>query len=388
MAAGKKKSREKSSAPVIEGEILSEESPEETVVLESSGKAAQMLRRIGWYMAAAAAVFIAGLVAAPGIQERIDSLLGREPPAEAAPPAARPAAQEDSLPAAVSEVAGTPEIEPEREAAEAPASGEQASETAPPEAESQTEVLPAELLTDIPAEAPAETQVPASADYEKTIERLNARLDALEARLVKAEALGGAGVAGAGADRMLLALARLSQRLDAGQAYGGEMLEFSAFFAALPAQARAANDSQMRVLADAADSGVRNAALLGRDFAAALPAVLAAAALPEDAGWWDKLWAGLKSVVVVRRVGQVEGAGAEAALARAEFNLENGNIAAALTEVQSLEPRVQDALAPWQAEAAKSIAARRALDALIETYSVSAIQPPGPPSPASPAEGG
>lgn len=376
MAPARKKPRAKPSPPVIEGEILSEKSPEETVVSEKSGKAGNILRRIGWYMAAAGVVFIAGLVAAPSIQERFDSLLGREAPAEAAPatpPAARPAVQEESPPAPVPEAAETTESEPEREAAEAPASEEQISETAQPEAEPRAEVPAA----DIPVETLAETQEPASEDYEKTIERLNARLDALEARLAKMEALGGAGVAGAGADRMLLALARLSQRLDAGQAYGGEMLEFSAFFEAIPASVRATNDSHMRVLAAGADSGIKNAAMLGRDFAAVLPAALAAAALPEDAGWWDRVWAGLKSVVVVRRVGQVEGAGSEAVLARAEFHLGEGDIAAALTEIQSLELHVQDVFSPWQADAAKSLAARRALKALIESYSASPASPTG-----------
>ncbi len=395
MAPANKKRKTTTKPPPIEGEILSGEPASDSVSAEESGPAAKasagILRRLAWYLGAAGAVFIAGLVAAPTIQEGIDSLLGRE---EAAPAPTTITAPE-AAPAPVETLPAQDEP-PESTPVSDPTDNEESPVAAPPAVQPPP---------DLAAETLAE-------DYGKIIERLEAlearlaglearpvgdadsrpqedsgareRIADLEARLAQVESLGLTEFTGAGTDRMLLALAHLSQRLDAGEAYAGEMLEFQAFFAALPDGARATNETNISVLAAEADSGVKNAAMLHRAFAEALPAALAVAALPEDAGWWDRVWAGLKGVVVVRRVGQVEGAGVEAALARAEFNLAGGDIAAALGEVRNLEARIQESLAPWQAEAAKSVAARGALEALIGSYSAS----PGQQPPAPSAEGG
>ncbi len=391
VAAAKKKRRATAKPPPIEGEILSENPAGESSLSSESPKArnsADILRRLAWYLGAAGVVFIAGLVAAPAIQEGIDSLLGRE---DSAPTETRVETREN-LTAALS-----PALAP----APAPEAVIKPVEALP---------VPDEQSVGEPAnddEAPVAAQADAApvTDYRKITERLQVlearlaslearpvpdpdsrpredsgageRITDLEARLARVESLGGAQFTGSGADKMLLALAHLSQRLDGGEAYAGEMLEFRAFFAALPDAARTASEAHVAVLEAEAESGVKNAAMLHRAFADALPAALAVAALPEDAGWWDRLWAGLKGVVVVRRVGQVEGAGAEAALARAEFSLTEGDIAAALGEIQNLEARIRESLAPWQAEAAKSLSARSALDALIGSYSAS----PGQQSP-------
>ena len=402
MAPAKKKRKTTTKPPPIEGEILAGNPPErekaetaspgESRNAKKAGDGAGIFRRLAWYLGAAGAVFIAGLVAAPTIQESVDSLLGRE---ETAPAETRESLTTAPAPEAAltpAETLPAPDEPPESEPVSEPASDGEERVAAQPAAQPQAD-LAAETL---------------AADYRKIVERLEAlearlarvearpvrdpdsrpqedsgareRMAELETRLAHVESLGGAEFTGAGTDRMLLALAHLSQRLDAGEAYTGEMLEFQAFVAALPDAARAETEAHVAVLATEADSGVKNAAMLHRAFADALPAALAVAALPEDAGWWDRVWAGLKGVVVVRRVGQVEGAGAEAALARAEFYLAEGNIAAALGEVRNLEARIQESLAPWQAEAAKSLAARGALDALIGSYSASPAQRPPAPS--------
>lgn len=401
MAPAKKK-RKTITPPPIEGEILSGNPPEsgkaaatspgESRKAKKAGDGAGIFRRSAWYLGAAGTVFIAGLVAAPTIQKSIDSLLGREETAAAETrESIITAPAPEAVPAPV-ETLAVPDEPPESEPVSDPTDNEESPVAAQPAAQPQAD-LAAETL---------------AADYRKIVERLEAlearlasvearpmpdpdsrpqedsgardRIADLEARLVRVESHRGTEFTGAGADRMLLALAHLSQRLDAGEAYAGEMLEFQAFFAALPVAARAASEINVSVLAAEADSGVKNAAMLHRALTVALPAALAVAALPEDAGWWDRVWAGLKGVVVVRRVGQVEGAGAEAALARAEFYLAEGDIAAALGEVRNLEARIQESLAPWQAEAVKSLAARGALDALIGSYSASPAQRPPAPS--------
>ena len=85
MAAAKKKrgatAKPPPIAPPIEGEILSGNPAGESPLSGKSPKAgnnAGLLRRLAWYLGAAGAIFIAGLVAAPAIQKGIDSLLGRE----------------------------------------------------------------------------------------------------------------------------------------------------------------------------------------------------------------------------------------------------------------------------------------------------------------------
>jgi hypothetical protein len=147
------------------------------------------------------------------------------------------------------------------------------------------------------------------------------------------------------------------------------MLELRTLYDRLPDAARAGNEAHVAALAAEAESGVKDARALARDFAEALPVALAAAALPEDAGWWDKVWAGLKGVIVVRRTGEVEGSDAEAVLARMEFHLAREDIAAALDELQNLQPHVREALSSWQADARARLTAIDAAAALIAAYS-------------------
>ena len=384
-------------APPIEGEILSENPAGESPKAKKAGERAGILRRLAWYLGTVVAVFVAGLVAAPTIQQGIDQLLGRQ---ESAPAETREsltvAPAREAAPAPVA----TPPA-PDEPAVSEPVSDNEAPVAAPPVEQPQANRA-AEMPAADYAEIIARLEVlearlaslearplpdPDSDSHAREDSGAGERIADLEVRLARVESLGGAGFTGAGADKMLLALAHLSQRLDAGAAYAGEMLEFRAFFAALPDAARAAGETHVAVLEAEAESGVKNATMLQRAFADALPAALAVAALPEDAGWWDRVWAGLKGVVVVRRVGQVEGSGAEAALARAEFSLAEGDIAAALGEVQDLEARIRESLAPWQADATKSLSARGALDALIGFSSASPGQRPPAPS-ASSAEGG
>lgn len=370
MAASSKKGGAKSQPPPIEGEILTEEESASSAKKSRNSGGVDYLRRFLWYLAGAGAIFIAGLVAAPTIQEGIDSLFGGNETARIAPEeavaveteAAQVAQMEIAAPVE-EEISPAPEVVPEEIVA------------APPEPE--TDVVEVEvaaedvgeiarrldaLETRLTALEAGAVQGPSDSDSDRRIAGLEARLAEMETgeRLLSV---------GSSTDGLLLALARMSQRVRAGQAFSGEMLELRTLIHMLPEATRAGNQAHITTLRRLANSGVRNPATLRRSFAGLLPAALEAAALPADAGWWDKVWAGLKSVVVVRRTGQVEGEGTQAVLARMEFHLAEDDIAAALAEVKGLEPRVKDVLLPWQAEATDSLAARQAVAALIEYFS-------------------
>ncbi len=426
MAAAKKKRGAKAKPPPpIEGEILPESLPEKpagkpagkSAAADQSRKAGKagkarkggdgvdIFRRFVWYLTAAGVVFIAGLVAAPTIQQGIDALLGREAPTPIVVPATVTLpAESAAVESAPVEIERVPEDLPTGESARKVENFVLEKAVSPPDFAALTDRLTA--LEDAAANAPVNTPLNSKRleELEARLARLEAgtgtawqsentaagqRLADLEARLAQLEQAGPATGTSATSpgDGMLLALARLSGRLNAGQAYAGEMLEFRAVHDALPAADQAAREAHVAVLAKQADSGVSHIEALRRAFAEALPVALEAAALPPDAGWWDKVWAGLKGVIVVRRTGQVEGAGAEAVLARVEFHLARGDLAAALGEAQSLEADIREILAPWQADATASLAAQQALAALIETHSEMRGAPP-PGSPVSPEEGG
>jgi uroporphyrinogen-III synthase len=66
----------------------------------------------------------------------------------------------------------------------------------------------------------------------------------------------------------------------------------------------------------------------------------------------------------VRPLGPVEGAAAEAVVARAEAHLEKGDLASALGELDALSGPAAEAAAPWRAKAEARLAAQGALQRL------------------------
>jgi hypothetical protein len=72
----------------------------------------------------------------------------------------------------------------------------------------------------------------------------------------------------------------------------------------------------------------------------------------------------LRSVVSVRRVGDVPGDAVDAKIARAEVALNQGNLAKAVELMKSLPPNVVNAVSPWLARAEAHVAAEQAVDRL------------------------
>jgi len=104
-------------------------------------------------------------------------------------------------------------------------------------------------------------------------------------------------------------------------------------------------------LAPLAATGVATAPALKSKFGMAASAMLRALDAPADAGWLNKAFAEVKSLVSVRRVGgDISGDDPEAVLARAEAHLARGDVAAAVALVDGLG--LDDAVAPgWRAKA-------------------------------------
>ncbi|MEJ2117302.1 MAG: mitofilin family membrane protein, partial [Alphaproteobacteria bacterium] len=77
---------------------------------------------------------------------------------------------------------------------------------------------------------------------------------------------------------------------------------------------------------------------------------------PADQSYSSRIWASLKSVVRIRRVGEVEGDTTLAILARAEVRLKKGDLKAALKETLALKGDAANAFKAWQNDAQSRIA--------------------------------
>jgi hypothetical protein len=101
---------------------------------------------------------------------------------------------------------------------------------------------------------------------------------------------------------------------------------------------------------------------LATDFPAVAKAALAEDLADDSFG--ERLLGKLRSVVSLRRVGDVPGDAVDAKLARAETALKAGDLAKAVELVKSLPPQVASATSTWLTRAEAHLAAQRAVDQL------------------------
>ncbi len=114
-------------------------------------------------------------------------------------------------------------------------------------------------------------------------------------------------------------------------------------------------------LAPLAPDGVPTRAALEREFPALAARAAQAALAPEDGDWLDRTAARLSRVVTIRRVGEGEGEGALAVVARAEARLAAGDLAAAAEALDGLDGAPALVFGDWR----RTAAARAAADAAI-----------------------
>ncbi|PJK31347.1 COG4223 family protein [Minwuia thermotolerans] len=117
-------------------------------------------------------------------------------------------------------------------------------------------------------------------------------------------------------------------------------------------------------VAEAAASGVPAQSSLQERFPDVAGRAVVAATTGED----DSLIGGalrrVGNVVRVRRTGELEGDSVEAVVARAEARVREGDLRAAVTELETLDGEAAEAVAPWKADAERRIALEAAIDGL------------------------
>jgi hypothetical protein len=113
-------------------------------------------------------------------------------------------------------------------------------------------------------------------------------------------------------------------------------------------EALAPADLDLSGFATMAATGAPSRAALALDFPDFAARAAAAARQPsETAPLGERLLAGLSRVILVRPVGRLSGDTPEARLARAEVQLNEGDLEAALASLAGLPPAAQATLAPW-----------------------------------------
>jgi hypothetical protein len=184
----------------------------------------------------------------------------------------------------------------------------------------------------VPAPPPLSVDAPVAASVSAgsgELARLEARLDDLEAGQSRTAA----------SARSALAAAALLSATQTSRPFTAELAEV---------QAVAPTDLDLSGFAALAATGAPSRTALALEFPDFAARAAAAARQPgETAALGERLLFALSRVIVVRPVGRVAGDAPEAKLARAEVQLSEGDLDAALSSLAGLPPAAQEALRPW-----------------------------------------
>lgn len=134
------------------------------------------------------------------------------------------------------------------------------------------------------------------------------------------------------------AIEGLVRKIEIGDTFSRELVIVTA---ALP------NHKQLKKLSKQAQEGVKAVAQLQRDFLPVLKKILAADNTPPATGVMGKLVGTAKSLIRIRRIGDIEGDSQEAVIARLETGVKAGNLTAALVEAKKLRPVSAKIAAGW-----------------------------------------
>jgi hypothetical protein len=186
---------------------------------------------------------------------------------------------------------------------------------------------------------------------------LTALLTAQTARIAALEEL-----IGAGDDTRAAALLAVGQLRAALRGSGAYEAELSAVRAVVPADDETV--AAIDALAAHAATGVATPETLRARFGAIAGEIVRAAYAPDEGSWLDQTMARLGELATFRRVGEVEGEETDARVARAETRLAEGNLAAAVSEVEGLVEAPGRVAADWLSAARARLAVARALAVL------------------------
>ncbi len=200
----------------------------------------------------------------------------------------------------------------------------------------------------------------AIAAYEAELDRLRDAVTTqrgeVEALLEEARALDKTAAAAARHAAAQTALARLRAALDVGAGFMEEADQIAVNGIEIPA-----------ALAEVASDGVATMASLRASFPPVARDALAQARAAQDTGEAQGLGAFLQRQLGARSVEPRDGNSADAVLSRAEAALTDGDLARALSEVETLPDAARPALAEWAANAKRRNDAVIAAAALAET---------------------
>jgi hypothetical protein len=159
---------------------------------------------------------------------------------------------------------------------------------------------------------------------------------------------------------LALTVAQLDAALDGGAPFEQALDSVRSLGAGDPAAAKA-----FETLQAAAASGVPTLPALRNAFDRVADDIVHAAQAPDGDGLLDQAAGNLMRLVTVRPVGaDVLGESAAARVARAEAALAEGDLAAAVAEIEPLQGAAKAAAAPWLTQAHERLAAQTALAAL------------------------
>jgi len=130
----------------------------------------------------------------------------------------------------------------------------------------------------------------------------------------------------------------LVQKIESGATFDREL---GIVTAAVP------QNKELAELTAQARTGIKSLAQLQRDFAPVLAAVLAVDDTQAASGMVGKLVGTAKSLIRIRRVGEIEGEGREAVIARMEARVKAGDLSAALIAAKKLEGASAQAAQSW-----------------------------------------
>ena len=185
----------------------------------------------------------------------------------------------------------------------------------------------------------------------------------------------------ANAERIVLSLelGNLKRVLDRGQKYAAELAEV---------KKAAGGRVDLAALDRYKDTGVATIADLARDFRPVANAILDAESEPADASVVDRLLAGAKSVVRVRKVSHTaDDKSAEAIIGRMEQALKDNRLTDVVTEAKQLPPRAIQPAQDWLGKVDARASVDRALaavDGQLKT-SLAGASAAGQPAAAQPA---
>jgi len=198
-----------------------------------------------------------------------------------------------------------------------------------------------------------------SSDLAPQLTTLDQRMTKLEAALPDLSTAIDRSAAGAKSGATAIAFASLRDAVNAGRPYAAELAVFQSF---LP-------DSDLGALASHAETGIPTIAELARNLDKVAEASAAPPpAAPAAASFLDSVIAGAKSTVSIHRIGaDTTGTEPSAVLAKAEAALGQGDLSAAIKEVEAMPAPSRDAFTAWLDDARARATANDTLTELKNT---------------------